>query len=206
MCEKIGLSLYNIKKDINMKYFFSCILIFLSQQYVFSQNEDSILNTNSDTVEIFPHLPDFIDINNDGIIDFIIEYWNIGTHDVPQSSRSISGQIMPEKNNKILYNGALGYLYLEKGDTIWATTQRLPLWSQYPGTLVIISWDINEGWDNSWKVYSKKEPPYYIAFVLIQDQINYLGWMEISISTFNGKTSIIDFSFSENESIIVGQK
>ncbi len=167
-------------------------------------NVNTNTNNNNDTLVIYAYGPVSIDLNNDNITDFIIEYMNYGTDDIPQSSSSIIGTIRPENNNKMLYKA--GYLFLEKGDTITVTKQSDLQWFGYPASIVKITWNINNGWDSTWTVVSKKEAPYYLAFILNYNQIDYLGWMELSISSFNGKIVINDYFYKESETIIVGNK
>ena len=192
-----------MKKMATINSFIMIVFILFSCQKKDMNNAPSVNNEN-DTLVVYAYPPEAIDLNNDNIADFTIEYTIAGTDDEPQSTVSISGKFLPENDNKLYYESATGYLFAAFGDTITLKPQDYTRWTSYGADIISVTWDINEGWDSTWTVHY--EEPYYLAFILNNEMIDYLGWMELSINSMTGKITINDYFYKESEFIITGNE
>lgn len=143
-----------------------------------------------------------IDINQDGIDDFFVEYNQLTTSDVPVSGSSIIGSINPGENISTLYSTSSGYLFLSQGDTIYQSPPANLNWYSYSSDLVSKDWDNENGWDDLWKVNSTQNE-YYFTFLLENGVNTELGWMKLEIDITNGEISVIDQSLSSSNFIVI---
>ncbi len=154
-----------------------------------------------------------IDINNNGQYDFEIKYVSKITDDEPTSNILLMGYLMPLNDNKIMYQGEWynkSYLFLKAGDTI--SNNISEKWSSYETKLLSIGAvlinEFDEGiyeyeWDENWTVLSNLTTEYYLAFKLISESTEEIGWMLLDINTENGEITIIDSEITSEDEIII---
>ncbi|MFK7784819.1 MAG: hypothetical protein AB8B56_06880 [Crocinitomicaceae bacterium] len=157
------------------------------------------------TIDCCP-LDDTLDINGDGINDFIVEYEQVCTSDIPTSACSIRGKMSSMENVNCLYqpyDGSYGgFLFLSYTDTIHVDNAPPYQWSNYGSDIVTISWNINSGWDDSWRVRSSQNE-YFLAFKLQNGVTDEFGYMELDIDTITGAIEIIDIVNSTSNFIVI---
>lgn len=167
-------------------------------------DKEEIKKTDDNMLEISTHRNDTLDIDEDGIPDIITEYYTYETLDEPTSSRWIAGKIRPLDKNKMLYKSSMGYIFLEKGDTVSLFDHNFMRWTKSYADVVSINWDIDQGWDNSWTVTTKISEPYYIAILLDKVETSYIGLIHVLVNLDDGKIEFGRVSITEEDFIIVG--
>jgi len=142
-----------------------------------------------------------IDINNDTVIDFRIDYKWLITNDYPTSGKSLTGYIQPLNGNEILYKRNIGNLFLQKNDTIFSTSTATLTWNKYQADLVV-----NNGQDSTWSIISPEGiNNFYLGLKLKTAVNNYIGWMKIAVQSMTGEISIVNKKLSEADFIIIGE-
>ena len=149
-----------------------------------------------------PDIPDMdsIDVNNDSLFDFVIEYSSIATTDIPPSHQSITGKIRPLYDNQILYRQSVGYLFLQTNDTIRKENNKNSNWIDYSASLIGINGD-NDKWDNDWSIISDLDSDYFLGIKLKGDT-EQIGWILLNLNTNNGEISIIDKELTDSNELI----
>ena len=151
-----------------------------------------------------PEIPknDSIDINLDGVTDFVIIYREIATGDIPSSGGSIIGSILTLDQNQVLYRPQTGNLFLQSKDTIKNENNSNSYWLDYDADIVKI--DRTEyTWNSNWQILSEHTSEYYIGVKLISNDIENIGWMLTDIDTVNGKVSILESKLTDSTEIIL---
>jgi hypothetical protein len=143
-----------------------------------------------------------IDINSDQIIDFEIEYKEYSTDDVPSSGGSIIGSVNPLNQNSLLYRPNDGYLFLNNHDTIRKVSGDGLNWFGFGADLISINRHY-ETWDSTWTVLSDKSSNYILAFKLVIDDSENIGWLRLEFDTINGDIFITDGIYTHNDELII---
>lgn len=143
-----------------------------------------------------------LDINQDGIEDFVVEYNHISTSDVPVSAISIIGSITPLDNVSCLYQAYDGHLFLSPNDTIHSEYTSQNQWSSYDADIITKDWHRNIGWGTLWEVRSSQNE-YYFAFKLQNGVTNELGWLKLEIDLNTGDIEITDMASSNSDFIVI---
>ena len=155
----------------------------------------------------------FVDINNNEQYDFEIKYVSKITDDDPTSNILLMGYMIPLNDNKIMYQGEWynkSYLFLKAGDTINNNINEE--WSSYEAKLLSIGAvlinELDEGiyeyeWDENWTVLSNLTTEYYLAFKLISESTEEIGWLLLDINIENGEITIIDSKITDSDELII---
>lgn len=143
-----------------------------------------------------------IDINSDQIIDFQIEYKEYSTDDVPSSGGSIIGSVNPLNQNSLLFRPNDGYLFLNNHDTIKKVADPDLNWFGFGADLISIDRDY-EIWDSAWTVLSDKSNNYLLAFKLVIDGSENIGWLKLEFDSINGDIFIIDGVYTSNDELVI---
>lgn len=143
-----------------------------------------------------------LDINQDGIIDFAFEYYQLSTSDDPVSGSSVIGSFVPNENVSILYKTNDGNLFLTANDTIFDTSSTPTTWSNYSADVVTKDWSSDTGWDASWKVNSTQND-YYLAYKFQNGSVDELGWLKLSFDLTTGGMSIVDQAITASSFIVI---
>ena len=165
-------------------------------------------NENNDpSDDVYAGRPDIpqnlsIDIDADNQPDFLIEYEELATMDVPSSGGSIIGSICPVNDYELIYKSDEGHLFFEENDTIKRNRQEDYLWESFPADLVSIN-RLDQHWDKHWKVLSESETDYFLAFQKTVENNSHIGWLKLEIDTLSGTISLIDKMISESEELII---
>ena len=154
-----------------------------------------------------PEIPsnDTIDVNSDQIYDFVISYREFATYDLPSSSGSIIGSVSPLDQNQLLYRDKAGYLFLEINDTIRSVSNSGSGWNGYSADLISIDRDY-QNWNKTWTVISDKTNYYFLAYKLVLNNSEEVGWICLDFDTTNGKMSVTDGDHSDNSELIIEKK
>jgi hypothetical protein len=96
-----------------MKTILYCIFLVCTVLLTSGCEKTRVDKTENSNLIIQPKSQD-IDINNDLITDFRIDYKWIVTNDEPSSGKSLIGHIKPLNENTILYKNNVGNLFLLK--------------------------------------------------------------------------------------------
>jgi len=147
-------------------------------------------------------ITDSIDIDSDKKYDFILEYLEIGTDDIPSSAGQKTGEIIPIDENKILYDENNGYLFLEVGDIIKKTASTNQQWSKY-GAGVIYKKRDGQEWDEDWTILSNSISNYYLGIKLKSGSSEKIGWIKLEFDTVNGKVYILDSEISSLDELTI---
>lgn len=151
-----------------------------------------------------PEIPltDSLDVNSDQIFDFAIVYSEIATHNEPSSAGRITGSINPLNQNRLLYRNNVGSLFLDVNDTIRILSNSNSDWSGYGADLISIGRKY-QNWDGTWTVRSEKNAFYFLAYKLVLNDSEKIGWISLNFDTTTGKMSITDGDYSENDELII---
>jgi hypothetical protein len=180
-------------KTILYCIFFVCTVLFTSGCE--KTRDDKTENSN---LIIQPKSQD-IDINNDLIIDFRIDYKWLVTNDEPTPGKALIGYIKPLNENKILYKSNVGNLFLLKNDTVFLIQTSKMIWSKFQADLVT-----NNGKDTIWTVLSSNPiNDFYLGFQLSTSIENYIGWMKVDIHKNSGIISIMNKKLTDSEFLII---
>lgn len=155
-----------------------------------SRNESSSdIPSINDSIEI--------DIDEDGIADYRIEYSGVDIEPLTLSGGvfGIDGSLQPYGKNEILLHSEEGYLFLRNLEEIEENVVEPLKWrSTFSSSIVTIATINAEGeWPNKWKINSDSEhSTYFLGLKLVTDFDIQLAWIEIDINTINGSVSIVD--------------
>ena len=171
-----------------MKYFLSFALTLMIIGCSINEFSDEIPN-KPDAVEI--------DINEDGIIDFVIVFRDVLIETIAQNhgGAGISGRIEPSNNNQILYKKEERNLFLREIEEIKESVNEPLLWSTtgFGKEIMSIHNNTDGQWQRKWEVNSNSVySTYFMGLKVISDNLTQVGWVEIDINTNNGKVEVID--------------
>jgi hypothetical protein len=152
---------------------------------------------------IFPMIiNDSIDLNSDHKVDFVIRQTEIHTDDVPSSAGSIINSIDPINGNLVLYRDPVGYLFMGLNDTIKKQDNNNKVWFEYEANVIHIN-RIYDSWDPYWTVMSETFPPYFLAFKLISNGQEEIGWLQLEFDLETGAVSIIKGVITNSDNLII---
>jgi hypothetical protein len=181
-----------------MKTILYCIFFVCTVLLTFGCEKTRGDKTENSYLIIQPKSQD-IDINNDLITDFRIDYKWLVTNDEPSSGKALIGYVKPLNENKILYKNNVGNLFLLKNDTVFLIPATKMIWSKFQADLVT-----NNGKDTNWTVISSNHiSDFYLGFRLSTSIKNYIGWMKVDINKNSGIISIINKKLTETEFLII---
>jgi len=154
-----------------------------------------------------PEIPinDSLDFNSDQIFDFVISYKEFATYDEPSSGGSIIGSIRPLNQNQLLYRNNVGHLFLNINDTIRKISNSNSDWNRFSADLISIDRDY-QNWDRTWTILSKNTDFYFLAYKIILNDSERIGWVSLEFDTTNGKMSITDGDSSDKNELIIYKK
>ncbi|MBN2609961.1 MAG: hypothetical protein JXB00_00225 [Bacteroidales bacterium] len=169
--------------------------------------EKNINLTDIDLYSLKPEMPitDSLDFNSDQIFDFVISYKEFATYDEPSSGGSITGSIRPLNQNQLLYRNNVGHLFLNINDTIRKALNSNADWSGYSADLISIDRDY-QNWDRTWTILSENADFFFLAYKLILNNSEEIGWICLEFDTTNGKMSITDGDSSDKNELIIHKK
>lgn len=142
-----------------------------------------------------------IDINNDGIMDFRIDFKLLVPDDYSSSGKSWIGYVQPLDKNEILYKQIVGNLFLQKKDTVFSTSTSTKIW--YPNSANLIT---NTGKDSNWTILASNNiADYYLGFKLKSSSRNMIGWMKVDIQKNTGIISLANKKLTEADFLIIDE-
>jgi hypothetical protein len=155
---------------------------------------------------------DSIDVNNDGIKDFVIYSIQLQTMDEPSSFQTNMRKISPLNGNQIEYlfgesfNG--GYVtscFFDEGHIIYSQhvgedTGGPFQWSEGSPTLISINTS-NGVLDNAWKIGSTKTNDFFMAVKLNNVTPSQIGWLLFEFNTLTGAYTIVDKDWTANATL-----
>jgi hypothetical protein len=173
----------------------------------------SIIGCSSDEIDIlepsqpaspFPIAPlefSSLDINTDGVNDFLFEYMWRCTCDNPSSSCTVSLSVFPVSDNMVQYSYPNGNLPLPDGTLIGASLG----WSEYRGDLAFIGND-SSGWDDAWSGVWAGVSEMSLGLIIVIDDKTHYGWVKLSVRSEHGRLTVHDFAYQPypNEPILAG--
>ena len=138
-----------------------------------------------------------IDIDEDGITDFNLEYSYVDIEPLTNSDGTfgINGALKPNGLNEILRKVGARSLFLRNIDDIKENVVEPLAWKNtFSRTIVSIATINDEGdWPNKWEISSDtNHSTYFLGLKLVSDIETKLGWFEIEINTSSGSVSIVD--------------
>lgn len=187
---------------MNPLFIYSALIAFA----LISCNKEEEISPTEEEVSTFDETEypsnDTLDVNQDGIDDFILEYTQIETNDYPSTVSSIRGSLSPLENVHGLYQLYVGHLFLAPNDTIYANDVPPITWSNYEANILHKNWGINTGWSPVWEVNSSQNE-YYFAYKLQNGSNDELGWLKLEIDTTTGEVEIVDQASSNSSFIVI---
>jgi hypothetical protein len=179
------------------KYTWTIMVVFFATACI--KKDLTIENSSSKK----PNIPTgySIDIDSDNKSDFLVEYKELMTTDIPSSGGSIIGAIRPINDNQILYNNPNGYLFLEINDTIRQENGIMTTWSSFSADLTAIDRQGNI-WGNNWKILSSLKSGYFLAYRNIKNN-NKIGWLQFQVDTLTGEIKVLDKMLSKSDELII---
>lgn len=171
------------------------IILLMIGLIFFSCESDDIPNSKN-------LITDSIDIDSDKRSDFIFEYLEIETNDIPSSAGQKTGQIIPIDNNQILRGENNEWLFLEAGDIIKKTASNNQQWSKN-GAGIIYKKRNGQEWDENWTINSNSISNYYLGIKLKNGNSDKIGWIKLEFDTVNGKVYILDYEISNIDELTI---
>jgi len=142
-----------------------------------------------------------IDVNNDGIMDFMIDYKLLVADDYSSSGKSWIGYVRPLDKNEILYKQIIGNLFLNKKDTVFSTSTSTKIWYPYSADLIT-----NSGKDSNWTILASNNiTDYFLGFKLKSSSKNQIGWMKVDIQKNSGIISLVNTKLTEADFLIIDE-
>lgn len=177
-----------------MKYFLSFTLILM---IISCSSTDEI--QDQFTAEM-PSMPDAveIDINEDDIIDFVIDFRFVDIEPIPNTNTGnfgIAGSIYPSNNNQVLTKRGAGNLFLREIEDIKESVDEPLIWSTIGFSKQILFIYTNEDgqWPVEWQVSSDSvHSTYFLGLKITDNNLTQLGWLELDINTSNGNVEVIN--------------
>ena len=145
---------------------------------------------------------DSIDIDNDLVYDFLIQYSSIATMDIPPSHQSITGAIKPLNDNKVLDRESVGNLFLIAGDTIRRVDNSNADWSEYAASVIGINGS-KDKWDDNWRIVSDLTDDFYLGVQLKKGDDLKIGWILLEFNKEDGSIGILDKKFTSEPELII---
>lgn len=154
-----------------------------------------------------PNIPvnDTIDVNSDKMPDFVISYRELKTADQPSSGGSIIGSITPMQQNQLLYRANVGSLFLNINDVIRKTNNTNTHWLGFRSDLITIHRNF-QNWDSTWTILAEQKPFYFLAYKLITQNSEEIGWICLKFDTEKGTISITDSDRTSNDELMINKK
>ncbi len=144
-----------------------------------------------------------IDINNDSINDFEIDYMSYASGEIPPMNQGVICRLFPLNDNQILYQQSTEYcLFLRLNDTIKRENNTQSIWHDNPVSLIHLDGD-DDKWEDEWNVFYSEQKSIYYVGLKIQDSIDYIGWMSMRIDFKRGYISIVDKEMTSSDEIII---
>jgi hypothetical protein len=190
-----------------MKRLVLTIIFALSLGLVLINCSENDRDLNDTDLSKRPEIPinDSLDLNSDQIFDFVISYNEFATDDKLSSGGSIIGSISPLNQNLLLYRGNVGHLFLNINDTIRKVLNTNSDWNGYSADLISIDRD-NQNWDRKWTILSENAEFYFLAYKIVLNDFEKIGWICLEFDTTNGKISITDGDISDNNELEIQKK
>lgn len=190
-----------------MKRLVLTIIFALSLGLVLINCSENDRDLNDTDLSKRPEIPinDSLDLNSDQIFDFVISYNEFATDDKLSSGGSIIGSISPLNQNLLLYRGNVGHLFLNINDTIRKVLNTNSDWNGYSADLISIDRD-NQNWDRKWTILSENAEFYFLAYKIVLNDSEKIGWICLEFDTTNGKISITDGDISDNNELEIQKK
>jgi len=147
---------------------------------------------------------DELDINNDSIKDFTVQYVIYTWDGAGISGDGISGEVVPSGENEILFHYNFGNLVYQPGDTIYADIEPPYSWYNYPAFIVSTYMTYGCPWPDEWKILSQGEYDfYYLAFKLYYNDSCLMGWMKLTADKESGEVKIIENNYIYGDSLVI---
>lgn len=141
------------------------------------------------------------DIDDDGTMDFSINYKMVGPTVQGNTRYSISGGIRALKDYECLYCSDKSNYQLRKGDTIYLNQNEDCMWTDFKLTAVKYNKE-----EKKWNTLNKKDPTIqYFAIKNIQNNRVKLGWIKLKFDVCTGKFEVIGKKFTKSNFIIIDQ-
>jgi|GEM_PF-1878207 len=146
-------------------------------------------------------LPDDLelDVNNDGLVDYTIEYNYTDIEPFPNTNIGnfgIFGMINPNDQNQVLTKKQEGNLFLRDVNDISEFVNEPLVWSKVGFSKVILELytDQNGKWYSNWGVNSDKTYDSYFLGLKFYNSIGAmeLGWVEFEVNVRTGEVGILD--------------
>lgn len=169
-----------------------------------------ILGCNSEKKQIFApqfHLPILgeifsLDLNEDGLEDFIFEYSVYSTDDEPRSAAANFLSVRPLDDNRVQCSADLGCQPLPDSAVIDDSLN----WSSYSGWLAHISWSISSGWQLPWTGTWTDVSEMSLGLEIHIGDSNHFGWVKLSVNSELGTLIVYDYAYQpiSGEPILAG--
>ena len=193
-----------MKKYISLIYLVLISVVLL----VSCEKKKDIEPIQYETIEPVQHETREIDINQDLISDFKISYsgytWDgIGPNG---TGMGIGGYLIPLNKTVILKKLNSESLFSRVNDTIKQQMSHPYSWDSTKLNLVSIQTSLNK-YVNPWVPNSAEiKDFYYIAFKILIDDTDILGWMKISIDKYTGLVEVKASQTAEQDFVIIGNQ
>lgn len=140
-----------------------------------------------------PNIPEniIIDMNNDGIDDFEINYFYAYVYS-PTSTKAIYCKFKIIGENEVLSKDAERYLFLNNLEVINENMDNPFQWNGIDGYIATYKNNVKNEWPSKWEVASDKiSDRYFIGIKLNNTSSIKIGWIELEINNKSGVVKII---------------
>lgn len=149
---------------------------------------DGVIPTVQESIEI--------DIEDDGVVDFSIDYFEKDIHPIDDNGGTfgICGRIEPLGLNEILEHREDGPLFIRNIEEIEESVFEPLRWITSSRIIVSITTINSDGdWPNAWEINLQSvQPTYIIGLKLVSNFQIHLAWIEIEIDPINGLVTLVD--------------
>ncbi len=177
-------------------------VVLLSLSCEEDKEEPLYMNERVRTEDPVPPETIIYDFNSDSIDDFRISHGWAQTDGINCSGFAIWGSLVPLNSNSLLRVDS-GTITLQKGDTLWRQASAPQYFDEFRASVSSIDDSCGFGWPLEWGVRDDEEP-YYLGVLMNEPGYVNVGWLKLVGDKITGEVEVIDYAFTRNNYITVG--
>lgn len=154
----------------------------------------------SDDDAVQPRIPEFprvgeafrLDLDGNGVIDFVFEYQDLLTDDEPPSAGANQLFLRAMDQNAVQFFEKVGTVPLEDGVSI----DESATWEGFGVTLIALRWTRAEGWEQEWSGPWAGVPASSLGLRLQVGGSVHYGWVKVTVDKETGDLFVHDHAYS----------
>ena len=149
----------------------------------------------------------WLDLDEDGKPDFVFEYWEYVTYDIPTSSGTnfLEVRFVHPGPFPWLDRGSVQYTYLQGAIPLpdSALIDSALGWSRFGVSLAGIDWWIESGWESRWTGPWAGVSEMSLGLQLVRENASYFGWAKLSVDAESGLLTVHDYAYNHRAGLPV---